>query len=106
MAPDTQQKFLAVLKPLFPEGATLRIVKGTEPDTSGRELFRVRIDWANDAINLRIPRQVVDDHRHGTATSQKELEQQVAAFVHDRLEAFRPNPGPRLRRVVVWTFPA
>ena len=104
MAPDTQQKFLALLKPLFPEGATLRVVKGTEPDTSGGELFRVRIDWANDAINLRIPRQFVDDHRHGTASSQKELEQRLASFVRDRREAFRPNPGPRLRPVIVWTF--
>ncbi len=106
MAPYTQQRFLAVLKPLFPDGATLRILKGTEPDTSGGELFRIRIDWANDAINLRIPRRFVDDHRDGTASSQKELEEQLAAFVHDRREAFRPNPGPRLRPVVVWTLPA
>ena len=106
MAPYTQQRFLAVLKPLFPDGATLRILKGTEPDTSGGELFRIRIDWANDAINLRIPRQFADDHRHGTASSQKELEEQLAVFVHDRRKAFRPNPGPRLRPVVVWTFPA
>jgi len=106
MAPDTQQKLLAVLKPLFPEGATLRVVKGTEPDTSGGELFRVRIDLANDAINLRIPRQFLDDHRHGTASTQKGLEERLAAFVRDRREAFRPNPGPRLRPVVVWTFPA
>ena len=106
MAPYTQQRLLAVLKPLFPEGATLRILKGTEPDTSGGELFRIRIDWANDAINLRVPRHFADNHRHGTASSQKELEEQLAAFVHDRREAFRPNPGPRLRPVVVWTLPA
>ena len=52
MAPDTQQKLLALLKPLFAVGATLRALEGTEPDDSGGELYRIRIDWANDAINL------------------------------------------------------
>ena len=106
MAPDTQQKLLALLKPLFAMGATLRVLEGTEPDDSGGELYRIRIDWANDAINLRIPQKFVDDHRDGAASSQKELEEQLAAFVSDQRRAFRPNPGPRLGPVVAWTFQA
>ncbi len=41
MAPDTQQKLLALLKPLFAVGATLRALEGTEPDASGGELYQL-----------------------------------------------------------------
>ena len=104
MAPDTQQKLLALLRPLFPDGATVRFLEGMEPDDTGGELYRIRIDWANDAINLRIPRAFVDDHGDGAASGQKLLEKRLATFVNDKRRAFRSNPGPRLGPVVAWTF--
>jgi hypothetical protein len=104
MITDTQRKFLALLEPLFPKGANLRFLGGTEPDALGAELNRIRIDSAMDAINLRIPRTFVDDHRDGPASQQSELEERLAEFVTDKLRAFAPNPGPRLRPVIAWTF--
>lgn len=104
MITDTQSKLLALLSPLFPEGANLRFLEGTEPDASGAELHRIRIDSALDAINLRIPRTFVDDHRDGPASRQSELEERLTGFVTDKLRAFAPNPGPRLRPVIAWTF--
>jgi hypothetical protein len=104
MITDTQGKFLALLEPLFPKGANLRFLEGTEPDALGAELHRIRIDSAMDAINLRIPRTFVDDHRDGPASQQSELEERLAKFVTDKLRAFAPNPGPRLRPVIAWTF--
>ena len=90
--------------PLFPKGANLRFREGTEPDALGAELHRIRIDGAMDAINLRIPRAFVDDHQGGLASQQSELEERLAKFVTDKLRAFAPNPGPRLRPVIAWTF--
>jgi hypothetical protein len=104
MTTDTQSKFLALLVPLFPEGANLRFLEGTEPDALGVELHRIRIDYANDAINLRIPRAFVDDHRDGPTSQQSELEERLTTFVTGKLRAFAPNPGPRLRPVIAWTF--
>jgi hypothetical protein len=104
MITDTQSKFLALLSPLFPEGANLRFLEGTEPDASGAELHRIRIDSAMDAINLRIPRAFVDDHRAGPASRKSELEERLTRFVTDKLRGFAPNPGPRLRPVIAWTF--
>jgi hypothetical protein len=101
---DTQSKFLALLSPLFPEGANLRFLEGTEPDASGAELHRIRIDSAMDAINLRIPRAFVDDHREGLASQQSKLEERLIKFVTDKLRAFAPNRGPRLGPVIAWTF--
>ena len=104
MITDTQDRFVALLGPLFPQGANLRFLEGTEPDGSGVELHRIRIDCAMDAINLRIPRTFVDNHRAGLASRQNELEERLARFVTDKLKAFAPNPGPRLRPVIAWTF--
>lgn len=104
MITDTQSKFLALLSPLFPEGAKLRFLEGTEPDASGAELHRIRIDSAMDAINLRIPRTFVEDHRDGLASQQSELEERLTRFVTDKLRAFAPNSGPRLGPVIAWTF--
>ena len=104
MITDTQSKFLALLAPLFPEGANLRFLEGTEPDALGAELHRIRIDSAMDAINLRIPRAFVDDHRAGLTSQQGELEERLTRFVTDKLQAFAPNPGPRLGPVIAWTF--
>jgi hypothetical protein len=104
MITDTQSRFLSLLTPLFPEGAQLRFLEGTEPDALGVELHRIRIDSAMDAINLRIPRTFVEDHRDGLAKKRGELEERLATFVTDKLKAFAPNPGPRLRPVIAWTF--
>ena len=104
MTTDTKRKFLALLAPLFPEGTNLRFLEGTEPDALGVELHRIRIDCAMDAINLRIPRTFVEDHRDGVAKKQSELEERLAKFVTNKLQAFAPNPGPRLRPVIAWTF--
>jgi hypothetical protein len=104
MITETQSKFLALLEPLFPEGTNLRFLEGTEPDALGAELHRIRIDYAKDAINLRIPRAFVDDHREGPASQQNDLEMRLAMFVAEKLQAFAPNPGPRLRPVITWTF--
>jgi hypothetical protein len=46
----------AVLEKLFPMGTTLRFLETTEPDHVGGRFNRVRIDYAKDSINLRIPR--------------------------------------------------
>jgi len=104
MITDTQSKFLLLLAPLFPKGASLRFLEGTEPDAFGAELHRIRIDSAMDAINLRIPRTFVDDHRDGPVSRKSELEERLTRFVTDKLRAFAPNPGPRLRPVIAWTF--
>jgi hypothetical protein len=104
MITDTQSRFLSLLAPLFPEGAHLRFLEGTEPDALGVELHRIRIDSAMDAINLRIPRTFVEDHRDAAAKKRSELEERLATFVTDKLKAFAPNPGPRLRPVIAWTF--
>jgi len=104
MITDTQSKFLALLVPLFPKGANLRFLEGTEPDALGAELHRILIDCAMDTINLRIPRAFVDDHRDGLASQQSEIEERLTRFVTDKLQAFAPNPGPRLRPVIAWTF--
>jgi hypothetical protein len=104
MTTDTKSKFLSLLTPLFPEGANLRFLEGTEPDALGAELHRIRIDSAMDAINLRIPRTFVDDHRDGPASHKSELEERLTRFVTDKLRAFAPNPGPRLRPVIAWTL--
>jgi hypothetical protein len=104
MITDTQSKFLSLLAPLFPKGANLRFLEGTEPDVLGAELHRIRIDSAMDAINLRIPRTFVEDHRDGPASQKSELEERLTRFVTDKLRAFAPNPGPRLRPVIAWTF--
>jgi hypothetical protein len=101
---STQSKFLALLAPLFPKGANLRFLEGTELDALGAELHRIRIDCAMDAINLRIPRAFVDDHRGGLASQQSEIEERLTKFVTDKLQAFAPNSGPRLRPVIAWTF--
>jgi hypothetical protein len=104
MSTDTESKFLSLLEPLFPQGANLRFLEGTEPDALGAELHRIRIDSAMDAISLRIPRTFVDDHRDGPASQKSELEGRLTRFVTDKLRAFAPNPGPRLRPVIAWTF--
>jgi hypothetical protein len=104
MITDTQSKFLSLLAPLFPKGTNLRFLEGTEPDALGAELHRIRIDCAMDAINLRIPRTFVDDYRDGPAGQKSELEERLTRFVTDKLRAFAPNPGPRLRPVIAWTF--
>jgi hypothetical protein len=104
MITDTQARLLALLEPLFPKGANFRFLEGTERDALGTELHRIRIDTAMDAINLRIPRTFVDDHRDGLASQQSELEERLTRFVTDKLQAFAPNPGPRLRPVIAWTF--
>ena len=106
MIKDTEAKFIAILVPLFPEGANLRFLEGTEPDALGAELHRIRIDSASDAINLRIPRALVDDHREGPAGQQSEIEERLTKFVTDKLRTFAPNPGPRLRPVIAWTLGA
>src|SRR6185312_15222542 len=101
---STQRKFLALLAPLFPKGANLRFIEGTEPDALGAELHRIRIDCAMDAINLRIPRAFVDDHRGGLASQQSEIEDSLTKFVTDKLRTFAPTSGPRLTPVIAWTF--
>jgi hypothetical protein len=82
MITDTQSKLLSLLAALFPKGATIRFLEGTEPDALGAELHRIRIDSAMDAINLRIPRTVVDDHRDGPVSQQTEIEQRLTRFCH------------------------
>jgi hypothetical protein len=104
MITDTQSTFLTLLAPLFPEGANLRFLEGTEPDGLGAELHRIRIDSGMDAINLRIPRTFIDEHRDGPANQQGKLEERLAKFVTDKLRVFARNPGPRLRPVIAWTF--
>jgi len=104
MITDTESKFLSLLAPLFPEGANLRFLEGTERDALGAELHRIRIDSGMDAINLRIPRTFVDDHRERPDGRKTELEERLTRFVTDKLRAFAPNPGPRLRPVIAWTF--
>jgi hypothetical protein len=106
MVPATQQRFLALLKPLFPDGATMRALPDTERDGAGGELHRIRIDWAYDAINLRIPREFVDAYGDGDSTGRKRLEEKLATYVNDQRRDFRSNSGPRLGRVVEWTFRA
>lgn len=104
MITDTESTFLSLLTPLFPNGTKLRFLENMEPDASGAELHRIRIDCAMDAINLRIPRTFVDEHRDGPASQKSELEERLTRFVLDKLRAFEPNPGPRLRPMIAWTF--
>jgi hypothetical protein len=99
----TPSQLLALLRPLFQDSAILRFLSDTEPDASGGELHRIRIDFAHDAISLRIPRPFVDEYRDGPS-SQGELDRRLARFVSRKLKSFAPNPGPRLRPVVTWTF--
>ena len=106
MLTDNQSKLLAALQKLFPEGTRLRFLQGTEPDNRGGELHRILIDYAKDAINLRIPRAFIDDYRDGSASRQSELEEQLSKFIAVKLQTFQPNPGPRLRPVVAWTLAA
>ena len=103
---DNESKLLAVLEKLFPMGTTLRFLATTEPDHLGGEFNRVRIDYAKDSINLRIPRAFVEEHRDCPASSRIELEGRLTRFVVDKLSTFEPNPGPRLRSVIAWTLAA
>ena len=100
---DTPSHLVALLRPLFLDTAMLRFLSDTEPDASGGELHRIRIDFAHDAISLRIPRPFVDEYRDGPG-SERELDRRLSAFVSRKLKSFAPNPGPRLRPVVTWTF--
>lgn len=49
-------QLLALLRPPFQDSAILRFLSDTEPDASGGELHRIRINFAHDAISLRVPR--------------------------------------------------
>jgi hypothetical protein len=104
MPTDNESKLLAVLEKLFPMGTTLRFLATTEPDHLGGEFNRVRIDYAKDSINLRIPRAFVEVYGRCPANSQIELEGRLTKFVADKLSTFEPNPGPRLRPVITWTL--
>jgi len=106
MPTDNESKLLAVLEKLFPMGTTLRFLETTEPDHVGGRFNRVRIDYAKDSINLRIPRAFVEEHRDCKASSQIELEERLTKFIVDKLSTFEPNPGPRLRPVIAWTLAA
>lgn len=104
MPTDNESKLLAVLEKLFPMGTTLRFLETTEPDGVGGEFHRVRIDYARDSINLRIPRAFVEEHRDCQASSQIKLEERLTTFIVGKLSTFEPNPGPRLRPVIAWTL--
>jgi hypothetical protein len=106
MLTENQSKLVDVVQTLFPKGTTLRFLETTEPDHSGGELHRIRIDYAKDSINLRIPRAFVEEHRDGQAAGKIELEQRLSKFVAGKLGTFEPNPGPRLRPVITWTLAA
>ena len=106
MPTDDESKLLAVLEKLFPMGTTLRFLETTEPDGVGGEFNRVRVDYARDSINLRIPRAFVEEYGDCPAKSQIELEGRLTRFVVGKLSTFEPNPGPRLRPVIAWTFAA
>jgi hypothetical protein len=106
MPTDNESKLLAVLEKLFPMGTTLRFLETTEPDHRGGEFNRIRIDYAKDSINLRIPRAFVEAYEDSPAMSQIELEGRLTSFVADKLATFEPNPGPRLRPVIPWTLEA
>lgn len=106
MPTDNESKLLAVLEKLFPMGTTLRFLETTEPDGVGGQFNRVRIDYAKDSINLRIPRAFVEEHRDCPAKSQIDLEGRLTRFVVDKLSTFEPNRGPRLRPVIAWTLAA
>ena len=99
----TPTQLLALLRPLFLDSAILRFLSDTEPDASGGELHRIRIDFAHDAISLRIPRSFVDEYCAG-ASSHRELNRRLLTFVSRKLKYFVLNPGPRLRPVATWTF--
>jgi hypothetical protein len=100
----TESKLIDVVQMLFPEGTTLRFLETTEPDTSGAELNRIRIDYAKDSINLRIPRAFVQEHRDSQDAGKIGLEERLSKFVAGKLVKFEPNPGPRLRPVITWTL--
>jgi len=106
MPTDNESKLLAVLEKLFPMGTTLRFLDTTEPDHHGGEFNRVRIDYAKDSINLRIPRAFVEVYEDSQTKGQIELEGRLTSFVADKLSTFEPNPGPRLRPVIAWTLEA
>jgi hypothetical protein len=104
MPTENEVKLLAVLERLFPLGTTLRFLETTEPGRKGEEFNRVRIDYAKDSLNLRIPCAFVEEHRDCTASRRAELEAGLTEFVVDKLSTFERNPGPRLRSVIAWTF--
>lgn len=104
MPTDNEGQLLAVLEKLFPLGTTLRFLETTESDGKGEEFNRVRIDYAKDSLNLRIPRAFVEEHRDCTASRRTELDDRLTKFVVDKLSTFVPNPGPRLRSVIAWTL--
>jgi hypothetical protein len=104
MPNDNESQLLAVLEKLFPIGTTLRFLETTEPDREGGEFNRVRIDYAKDSINLRIPRAFVEEHRDCPARGRAALEERLSKFIVDQLSTFQPNPGPRLRSVIAWTL--
>ena len=106
MPADNESKLLAVLEKLFPMGTTLRFLDTTEPDHHGGEFNRVRIDYAKDSINLRIPRAFIETYENSQTKGQIELEGRLTSFVADKLTTFEPNPGPRLRPVSAWTLEA
>jgi hypothetical protein len=106
MPTDNEGKLLAVLEKLFPMGTTLRFLETTEPDHQGGEFNRIRIDYAKDSINLRIPRAFVEVYEDSPAQHKIELEERLSRFVADKLATFGPNPGPRLRPVILWTLEA
>jgi hypothetical protein len=101
---DTQTRLVALVQKLFPDGTNLRFLDDTENDSHGNELHRIVIEYAKDLINLRVPRTFVDNHRAGSASNQKALEKQLTSFVAEKLITFAPNPGPRLRPAIAWTF--
>jgi hypothetical protein len=104
MPTDNESKLLAVLEKHFPMGTVLRFLDTTEPNHQGGVFNRVRIDHAKDSINLRIPRAFVDLYEGSQTKVQSELEGHLASFVADKLTAFEPNRGPRLRPVITWTL--
>ena len=106
MPTENESKLVAVLEKHFPIGTALRFLDTTEPDHQGGVFNRVRIDHAKDSINLRIPRAFVDLYEDSETQVQSELEGRLASFVADKLTAFEPNRGPRLRPVITWTLQA
>ena len=92
----TPTQLLALLRPLFQDSAILRFLSDTELEASGGELHRIRIDFAHDAISLRIPRIFVDEYRDGPS-SQRELDRRLSAFVSHKLICTEPWASPAAR---------
>lgn len=101
MTAMVHEKLVALLTPLFPRGAELRVVSTANDDTT------VRIEWPGhrgNAANVVLSREDATDWQ-GAPADAREVEARIRRFVAKRLKTFTPDEHIRVQQWEVWSSP-